>query len=219
MPTGGTIKVNGIAGTVNGRDWSATIPVATDRYVTPVEAKYTTTTGVVYEDRQAVIHGPRLDEGQYSNDGVGMRFTNTGLTNLGPVIQDLASGAFDISGLLLAQNPLFNQQDALLTIDATGNAYEAGIGGVNLTASSTDAGVATNIAIEDLFVGVDMHLTDGLSDQHRLPTRTADPAHHDRRDLRPRTAGVVSLERRREPGRYASGHDQRGQLRVHLRHL
>jgi hypothetical protein len=162
VPVGGTITVNGIPGTVNVRNWSATIPVATDRYVTPVEAKYIAPGGILYEDRQAVIHGPRLDEGQYSTDGVGMRFTNTGLTNLGPVIQDLAAGAFDISGLLLAQNPLFNQQDALLTIDATGNAYEAGIGGVNLSASSTDTGVATNISIDDLFVGVDMHLSDGL---------------------------------------------------------
>jgi hypothetical protein len=162
IAVGGTVTVNGIAGIVDGRDWSATVPVATDRYVTPIEVRYTTTTGAVYEDRQAVIHGPRVEEGQYSTDGVGMRFTNTGLTNLGPVIQDLASGAFDISGLLLAQNPLFFEPDALLTIDATGNAYEAGIGGVNLSAASTDTGVATQINIDDLFVGVNMHLTDGL---------------------------------------------------------
>ena len=159
---GGTIKVNGISGTVNGHDWSATIPIATDRYVTPIEVVYTAPNGGTWEDRQAVVHGPRIDDGQYSPDGVGMRFTNTGLNNLGPVIQDLASGAFDISSLLLARSPLFSQQDALLTIDATGNAYEAGIGGVNLTASSTATGVATHINIDDLFVGVNMHLSDGV---------------------------------------------------------
>jgi hypothetical protein len=159
---GGTITVNGVAGVVTGRDWSATVPVATDRYVTAIEVKYIAPNNVHWEDRQAVIHGPRIDEGQYSPDGVGMRFTNTGLNNLGPVIQDLAAGAFDISTLLLARSPLFSQENALLTIDATGNAYEAGIGGVELTASSTDAGVTTDISIDDLFVGVDMHLSDGL---------------------------------------------------------
>ncbi len=162
VPLGGTIKVNGINGTVDGRDWSATVPVATDRYVTPIAVVYTAPNGVTWEDRQAVVHGPRLDDGQHSPDGVGMRFTNTGLQNLSPVIQDLASGAFDISSLLLARNPLFSQQNAFLTIDATGNAYEAGIGGVNLAASSTDSGVAAHINIDDLFVGVNMHLSDGL---------------------------------------------------------
>jgi hypothetical protein len=163
VPANGQLKVNGIVTTINAdRSWTQTIPVDPAEYVTPIEVTLTSTTGVVWTDRRAVIHGPRMEEGQYSPDGVGMRFTNTGLTNLGPVIQDLASGAFDISGLLLAQNPLFSQQDALLTIDATGTAYEAGIGGVELAASSTDSGVATDISIDDLFVGVDMHLTDGL---------------------------------------------------------
>jgi len=163
LALGGQLTVNGIATTVNpDRTWSQTVPVDTTTYVTPVEANYRITSGATWTDRRAVIHGPRLDEGQYSNNGVGMRFTNTGLTNLGPVIQDLASGAFDIGALLLAQSPLFNQPDAFLTIDATGSAYEAGIGGVALSASSTDTGVATHITIDDLFVGVDMHLTDGL---------------------------------------------------------
>ena len=187
---GGELTVNGIPTTVNpDRTWSQTIPIDTSTYVTPVNVSYATG-GTVWTDRRAVIHGPRLDEGQYSQDGVGMRFTNTGLTNLGPVIQDLASGAFDISGLLLAQNPLFSQENALLTIDATGTAYEAGIGGVELAASSTDTGVATNISIDDLFVGVDMHLTDGLLInidcrlELQIPTTTIDA----RFDLEPQAS-------------------------------
>lgn len=160
---GGELRVNDIPTPVNpDRTWSQTIPIDTERYVTEVRVDYVAPNGVEWRDRRAVVHGPRLDEGQYSSDGVGMRFTNTGLASLGPIIQDLASGAFDISGLLLAQDPLFFQENALLTIDATGRAYEAGIGGVGLAASSTTAGVATDIEIDDLYVGVDMHLTDGL---------------------------------------------------------
>jgi hypothetical protein len=163
VPSGGVLTVNGVTATLNtDRTWSATIPVDATEYVTPVDARYTSTTGVVWTERTAVVHGPRLEEGEYSPNGVGMRFTNTGLANLGPVIQDLASSAFDISGLLLAQSPLFNEPDAFLTIDAIGNAYEAGIGGVDLSAASTDEGVATHIDIDDLYVGLDMHLTDGL---------------------------------------------------------
>jgi hypothetical protein len=163
LPLPGELKVNGVTATINAdRTWFVTIPVDTTKYVTPVDAVYRSISGLEWSERQAIVHGPRLDEGQYSGNGVGMHFTNNGLDNLGPVIQDLAAGAFDISGLLLAQNPLFNEPNAFLTIDATGNAYEAGIGGVDLSATSTDGGVATHIDIDDLFVGVDMHLTDGL---------------------------------------------------------
>ncbi len=109
------------------------------------------------------MHGDKLDEGQHSPDGVGMRFTNEGLAGLGPVIQSLASGAFDVGGLLMAQNPIINQQDAFLTLDIIGNVYEAGIGGVSLDAASTDPGVQTAITIDDLYVGVNLHITDGLT--------------------------------------------------------
>ncbi len=127
-----------------------------------MEAIYTAANGLSYRQQQAVVNGPKLDEGQFSPEGVGMHFTNTGLAGLGPVVRDLASGAFDIGALLLAQNPLIEQENAFLTIDITGNAYEAGVGGVSLDAASTPGGVATDITIEDLFVGVDLNLSDGL---------------------------------------------------------
>lgn len=161
---GGTLVVNGIATPINpDGSWSQTVPVSTTALVTPIEAIYTDPSGVPYRQRQAVIHGPRLEDDGFASNGVGMRFTNTGLTNLGPVIKSLAGSAFDIGGLLLSQNPIVNQQDAFLTIDITGNAYEAGIGGVDIAPLSTAGGVKTHITIEDLFVGLDLHLSDGLA--------------------------------------------------------
>src|SRR5690606_33503303 len=86
-----------------------------------------------------------------------------GLTGLGPVIESLAGGAFDIGGLLMAQNPIIDEQDALLHFDVTGSVYEAGIGGVSLAPQSTDTGIATPITISDLYVGVNLNITDGLA--------------------------------------------------------
>ena len=164
VPGGGTISANGVTTTVAAdRTWSVDIPQAASGYVTPVEVIYTPPSGPSHRQRTAVVHADRVDDGQMSPEGVGMRFTNEGLAGLGPVIQSLAGGAFDIGGLLLAQNPIINQQDAFLTLDIVGNVYEAGIGGVALAPQSTDAGIATPITIDDLYVGVNLHITDGLA--------------------------------------------------------
>lgn len=183
LPLGGTIEANGVATSVQlDRTWSVDIPQADDGYVTPVEVTYTATGpgGGSYRQRTAVVHGDKVDEGQYSPDGVGMRFTNEGLTGLGPVIESLAGGAFDIGGLLMAQNPIIDQQDAFLHFDIRGNVYEAGIGGVSLAPQSTDGGIATPITISDLYVGVNLRITDGLAInldcglELQIPTTTID---------------------------------------------
>ncbi len=164
VPGGGTISANGVTTTVAADGtWSVDIPQAASGYVTPVEVIYTPPSGPSHRQRTAVVHADRVDDGQMSPEGVGMRFTNEGLAGLGPVIQSLAGGAFDIGGLLLAQNPIINQQDAFLTLDIVGNVYEAGIGGVALAPQSTDAGIATPITIDDLYVGVNLRITDGLA--------------------------------------------------------
>jgi hypothetical protein len=163
LAPGGTLTVNGVATAVNpDRTWSTNVAATPGKYVTPILAKYVEPGGIPWTQQTAVVNGPKLDEGQPSPDGVGMRFTNTGLGGLGPVIKNLAAGAFDIGGLLLSQNPIINETNAILTVDGTGNAYEAGIGGVDITAASTATGVATHIAISDLYVGVNLHLSDGF---------------------------------------------------------
>jgi hypothetical protein len=164
LALGGTLRVNGVTATVGAdRSWSVAVPQATTGYVTPIEVVYTAPGGTEWRQRRAVVRGDKVDEGDVSPDGVGMRFTNAGLDGLGPVIQSLAGGAFDIGDLLMQQNPIIDQEDAFLTFDITGNVYEAGIGGVAIDATSTDTGVATAIDIDDLYVGVNLHITDGLA--------------------------------------------------------
>ena len=194
LPGGGTIEANGVTTAVApDGTWSVDVPHASSGYVTPVEVTYTAPGGAKYRQRTAVVHGDKVDEGQPSPDGVGMRFTNEGLTGLGPVIQSLAGGAFDIGGLLMAQNPIVNQQDAFLTFDIVGNVYEAGIGGVSLAPQSTAGGIATPISISDLYVGLNLHITDGLlinidcGLELQIPTTTIDATF----DLEP-TAGDES---------------------------
>lgn len=181
LAPGGTITANGVSAAVAADGtWSVEVPQAPSGYVTPVEVEYTAPGGGRFTQRTAVVHGDKLDEGQHSPDGVGMRFTNEGLTGLGPVIESLAGGAFDIGGLLMAQNPIIDQENAFLTFDITGNVYEAGIGGVSLAPQSTDAGIATPITIDDLYVGVNLHITDGLAIntdcglELQIPTTTID---------------------------------------------
>lgn len=184
--TGGTVVVNGVTGTFTGPlTWTAEIPVSPVGYVTLVEAVYTTPSGDTYRQSTAVINGEKTDDGEYSPEGVGMRFTNAGLDGLGPVINDLAGGAFDISALILSQNPLIPPTDAGLGVTITGNAYEAGISSVAIDAGSTAGGVKTHIAVDDLYLGLDLQLSGLISGPCKLevqiPTTTIDTTF----DLRP----------------------------------
>lgn len=177
MPMGGVLTVNGVVTPVNeDRTWSVDLPLGPDGTVTVIEAIYTPPNGGEPEAfYSTVVSGPSIDVGEYSPDGVGMRFTNSGLASLGPIINDLAAGSFDISALILAQQPLVHQKDAFLTFDITGNAYEAGMGGVNLAAQSTNSGMKTNITISDLYIGLDLLIDDGMLIQNRCKLEVSIP--------------------------------------------
>lgn len=165
---GGEIVVNGVTGTMTGTHaWTADIPQA-DGYVTPVEAVYTEPDGGTWRQRTVFVNGPKVDDGEYTPDGVGMRFTDTGLDGLGPVINDLAGGSFDISELILSQDPLLPPTNAGLGVTITGRAYEAGSSGVTIDASSRADGVVTDIAVNDLFIGLDLRLSGLLSGPCKL---------------------------------------------------
>jgi hypothetical protein len=178
---GGTVVVNGVTGTFTGtHTWSAEIPMTEVGYVTVVRAVYTELDGGRYVQNSALINGPKVDDGERSPDGVGMRFTNTGLDGLGGVINDLAGSSFDISGLILAQHPLIPPTDAGLGVTITGSAYEAGSSGVSIDAASTAGGVTTHITVNDLFIGLDLQLSGLLSGACKLelsiPATTIDAA-------------------------------------------
>lgn len=177
---GGTLTVNGAPVSVNpDRTWAAVLGVAgPDGSVRVVEAIYTEPDGTAHRQRTAVVVGPELVTGQHSPDGVGMRFTNTALTNLGPVINGLAGSSFDISGMILAQSPLIPPTSAGAGTTITGDAYEAGAGGVNLSVASTTSGVNVDVAISDLYLGLDLQLSGLISGPCKLevqvPSTTID---------------------------------------------
>jgi hypothetical protein len=202
---GGTIKVNGVTGTFTGdRTWTAEIPAEEDGYVTPVEAVYTQPDGGRFVQRSAYINGQKVDDGEFSPEGVGMRFTNEGIAGLGPVINGLAGSSFDISALILSRNPLIPPTDAGAGVTITGRAYEAGNSDVNLAAASTAGGVRTTITVKDLYIGLDLQLSGLLSGPCKLelkvPTNTIvanfdfapDPARTDKVDVNMTGAPTVT---------------------------
>ncbi|MCB0976859.1 MAG: hypothetical protein KDB02_05310 [Acidimicrobiales bacterium] len=179
LDLGGTLTVNGIATTVNGdRTWSQTIPTSPVGDVTVVQALYTEPDGTVHRQETAVVAGPHLAPGEFSQDGVGMNFTAAGLANLGPIINKLAGGSFDISGMILAQDPLIPPTDAGSGVTITGKAYEAGSAGVTVAATPTDDGVKTHIEVQDLYLGLDLQLSGFISGPCKLelqvPSTTID---------------------------------------------
>lgn len=176
---GGTLVVNGVTATIEGDGtWSAEIPMDTDSYVTPVTAIYTSPDNHNYIQESTLIYGEKVDDGEFSSNGVGMLFTNGGLAGLGPVINSLAGGSFDISALILAQDPLIPPTSAGSGVTITGKAYEAGAESVSLSTTSTASGVKTPITVKNLYLGLDLTLSGLISGPCKLeievPTTTID---------------------------------------------
>ena len=174
---GGTLTVNGNAVTVAGNGtWSTTLPPTTNSYTTSIHVEYTDPNGAYWEQRRTIVTGPKQDKGTYAPNGVGMKFTNTGLSQIGPMIQGLAGGAFNIGPMLTSQHPLFTTSQS--GINATGEATEGQLGDVAISTSATAGGVATHITAKDLFVGINMTLTGLISTtcylEVRVPVSTID---------------------------------------------
>ena len=157
-PDGGVLKVQGVetaytpSSSDPNRPWTATIPVDPAHPVTEVTVTYKAE-GVEYRQIVSVVdHVATPDAlGSYVEDGVGMRFTNGGLAGLGPIIQDLAAGSFDLNAMLVGQ--------PVNTSDATGAIYEAGAGNISLVPTSTANGVRATVTIKDLYVGVNLNVS------------------------------------------------------------
>lgn len=154
---GGTLTVDGIPFPVNpDGTWTATAQLDPDAWVSVVEVIYTEPSGIGYRHRRAFIFGQALVPGEHSPDGVGLHFTNAGLASLGPVIEDMASGSFDIEAQLMSQNPVINTTMSGLSV--TGSVWEAGMDKVGLTTAATAAGMRTTITINDLFLGINLNI-------------------------------------------------------------
>jgi len=160
-PVGGTLEISGVPttyadiGVDPNRSWSATIPADAAFPVTEVQFLYTTPGSVEYREIKAVINGnKRVDNytpAGYSTDGVGMRFTNAGLIGLGPVINNLAAGSFDVAALLAGQ-PVNSDQ-------ATGTVTDASVGNIGFSAQSTASGVRAITTLSDMTLGINLNVS------------------------------------------------------------
>ena len=158
FPVGGVLRVEGVEtpyadiAVDPDRSWTANVAVDPAHPVTQLETTYTVN-GVEHRQILSIVDNPSSPDvlGTYAEDGVGMRFTNTGLAGLGPIIQDLAAGSFDLNALLVGQ--------AVNTSDATGTIYEAGAGNISLTPVSTASGVRAPVTIRDMYIGVDLNVS------------------------------------------------------------
>lgn len=185
---GGTVTVNGVTGTWSSQtEWSADIPVDTANYVTPVTSIYTEPgKGNRYIQKSSVVHGPRIEDGAHSPDGVGMYFTNHGLEGLGPVINSLAASSFDIAEILPPGSSVVSGVDAGMGVTITdGKVYQAGAESIDLAATSTTGGVGTAITIDNLYLGLELTLSGLISGKCKLEVEIPSTTIDARFDLEP----------------------------------
>lgn len=192
-PEGGVLKVQGVVTTYTpsavdaNRPWSATVNIDPANSVTQVTVTYTQG-GIERRQVMSLVNQASTPDaaGGYAIDGVGMRFTNAGLNGLGPIIQDLASGSFDLNAMLVGQS--------VNTSDATGTIYEAGAGNISLVPTATANGMRATVTIQDLFVGVNLNVsTLGIGNcrlEVIVPTATIDGYY----DLAPASGDPSSVD-------------------------
>lgn len=187
VEAGGTVTVNGVIGTwTSSTKWSAQIPMDTTRYVTPVTSIYTAPNGFRYVQKTSLLHGPKIDDGQYSPNGVGMYFTNHGLEGLGPVINSLASASFDISTMIPPGTELVSNVSAGSGVTITkGTAYEAGAESIDLATHATTGGVKTAITVKNLYLGIELQLSGIISGSCKLEVQIPSTAIDATFDLAP----------------------------------
>lgn len=158
LPPGGTLTVDGAPVDYTpieqdpNRSWTTSITVEPGETMVELEVVYTRTDSVRHRQMVRFIVGPSIPDtlDGFSPDGVSMRFTNAGLAGLGPIIQDLSSGSFDLDSMLVGQ--------VIPTDIATATIYEAGAGNIELDPTVTQHGVRTVVVLNDLYLG--LNLTD-----------------------------------------------------------
>lgn len=169
------IRVNGgvTQFDTDARTFSAVVPVDRDKVFNriaveliqgdPPEVVRTSTVTVIAVD--GTTTGP-LSEGALNPEGVVMRLNNTGLDQIGPVIESLSSEALNVGDLITSQNPVLDDECVIeagssCLFKATVNAVEVGFGSFGLDAAATGpSSVDATIPIEDFFVEIDMRVRD-----------------------------------------------------------
>lgn len=167
-----SLRVNGISALPlsPGGNFSVTVPLDPGAIFNPVVAELTLESGRVVRDRITLVVGDGLDtgfvpDGDASPASVGMRFNESGLAQVAPVVEQLSAGAFDIGNLIAGENPILDDACVVESLGnclyfATANVIEAGIGSFALVADSRTGLVRADVGVEDLFVEIDLQVRD-----------------------------------------------------------
>ncbi|MGB5548016.1 MAG: DUF4215 domain-containing protein [Polyangiales bacterium] len=157
----GTVLVNGNVVPLNpDNTWEVTVPLDQAEVINLIDAQFFV--GIEKDAaRITVLAGPSVAEGSYSPEGVGLGFTDTGLSSLLPLVSTLAGDALDISSLLLGGGTIFD--DTIFTFDVAATAYDADIGGFDFDATLAPGQIDTTITINGLSLAAEVDINDGLA--------------------------------------------------------
>jgi hypothetical protein len=91
-----SVLVNGVAATVSGSNWSATIPLDGEAILNAVDVEAHFAKGDVLRERRTVVYGDGTHatvapQGTPLSNGVGLRINESSFTKLGPVIKSLTT--------------------------------------------------------------------------------------------------------------------------------
>ncbi|MFW2389393.1 MAG: hypothetical protein ACN4G0_13720, partial [Polyangiales bacterium] len=158
----GAVIVNGTVITLNpDNTWETTVPLDQAGVINLIDARLFVAGNGENTSRITVLAGPSVAEGSYSPEGVGLGFTDTGLSSLLPLVSTLAGDALDISSLLLTGGTIFD--DTIFTFDVAATAYDADIGGFDFDATLAPGQIDTTITINGLSLAAEVDINDGLA--------------------------------------------------------
>lgn len=174
MPPTSTVTsftVNGIPTLLDPfGNWATTVPLDPGAIFNAIVAELHLSDGRTLRDRVTLVVGDGITtgfviDGDASPDSVAMRFNESGLAQVTPVVESLSAGAFDIGALITAQNPILDDECVVEALGgclyfATANAVEAGIGNFSLVTDAQTGLTRATIGVEDLYLEIDLHVRD-----------------------------------------------------------
>ena len=157
----GTVIVNGSVVPLNpDNSWEVTLPLDQAEVINLIDAQFYV--GLEKDAaRITVLAGPSVAEGSYSPEGVGLGFTDTGLSSLLPLVSSLAGDSLDITSLLLGGGTLFD--DTIFTFDVAATGYDADIGDFDFDASLAPGQIDTTITINGIYLAAEVDINDGIA--------------------------------------------------------
>lgn len=154
--------------------YMTTVPLDPVAVFNPIVAELTTQVGTILRDRVTQIVGDGINtgfvlDGQMAPQSIAMRFTDTGLQQIEPIVATLSGDALDIETLLTAQNPVLDDECVFEVLGlcwyfATVNIVEVGFSSFDLTFDAEASGsTAVDVTINDFFVDIDLHIRDQVA--------------------------------------------------------